>query len=102
MKEHDDRNRYLTRDRVLNLISDDEIARVSTAESGPRLENGEEYLDLEALERGVQRAFSPDTPMDRVLPRKAVGEQTWGKILRELAGAQVSAPPSGGRTDDSY
>lgn len=56
--KHDDRDRYLTRERVLNLLSDDEIARVSTAESGPRLEYGEECLDLEALERGVQRAFS--------------------------------------------
>ena len=102
MKSHDDRSRYLTRERVLNLMSDEEIARVSTAEAAPRLENGEEYLDLEALDRGVQRAFRPGTPMGRVLPRRAVEERTWGRILRELAGDKVSAPPSGGRTDNSY
>jgi hypothetical protein len=102
MKSHDDRERYLTRRRVLDLVSDDEIARVSMAESALRLEDGDVYLDLDALERGVQRAVGPNTPMTRVLPRRAVGERTWEKILRELAGTQVAAPPSGGRTDDSY
>jgi hypothetical protein len=102
MKSNDERNRYLTRERVLNLVSDDEIARVSMAESAPRLDNGEQYLDLDALEQGVQRAFGSNTPMGRVLPRKAVGESTWCKILRELAGARVAPPPSGGRTDSSY
>jgi hypothetical protein len=102
MKSQDDRNRYLIRNRVLNLMSDEEIARVSTAESALRLEDGEYYLDLEALERGVQRASGPQTAMGHVLPRKAVGDLTWEKILRELAGAQVSPPRSGVRTDDSY
>jgi hypothetical protein len=72
----DERKRFLTRDRVLKLLSDDEIARVRTAESAPRLDDGEEYLDLEALAQGVCRAPRADTLMGRVLPRKAVQEET--------------------------
>jgi hypothetical protein len=101
MKIHDERDRYLTRDKVLKLLSDDEIARVSTAESGAHLDPGAEYLELEALERGVQRAVGSDMPMGGVLPRKSVHEETWGRILRELARAQVALPHSGGRTDSS-
>lgn len=96
----DERNRYLTRDTVLKLLSDDEIARVSTAESAPRLGDGDEYLDLDALDQGVRRAPRADTLMGRVLPRKAVQEETWSKILRELAGADIASPPSGGQVND--
>jgi hypothetical protein len=96
----DELNRYLTRDKVLKLLSDDEIARVSTAESAPRLGDGDEYLDLEALDQGVRRAPRADTLMGRVLPRKAVQEETWSKILRELAGAAIASPPSGGEVND--
>ena len=102
MKAHDKQLQHLTRDRILKLMSDDEIARVSMAESAPRLEAGEAYLDLDSLEQGVQRSLGPETRMGCILPRKAVRERTWERILRVLAGAQVSAPPSGGRTDSSY
>lgn len=86
MTTHDERTRYLIRDKVLKRLSDEEIARVSTAESAARLEPGAEYFDLEALERGVQRALGSGTPMGRILPRQAVQEGTWTRILRELAG----------------
>jgi hypothetical protein len=99
MKTQDERTRYVTRDSVLKLLSDDEVARVSTAESSAQLEPGAEYLDLEALDGGVRRALGSDTPMGRILPRKAVQEETWGRILRELARDEVAIPHSGGRTD---
>jgi hypothetical protein len=77
------RSEYLTRDSVLKLLSDAEVASVSTAETAPRLADGDEYLDLEQLARGVQQApFT--TPMGRVLPRKAVREATWNAILAQL------------------
>jgi hypothetical protein len=100
--EHDAKARYLARDRVLSLLSDSEVARVSTAESAPRLAPGEEYLDLEALDQGMQRSVGAGTPVGHVLPRRAVEEATWSKILRELAGAQVAPPHSDGRVDDSF
>ena len=75
---------HVTRDNVLALLSDDEIARVSTAEAELRLWDGDEYVDLGRLELGVRRAVGMTTLMARVLPRKSVRETTWTKILHVL------------------
>ena len=40
------RSDYLTRDAVMKLLSDEEVAGVSTAETAPRVAAGED-LDLE-------------------------------------------------------
>lgn len=77
------RSQNATRESVLTLLSDDEIARVTIAEA-IRLLDGDEYLDLEHLAHGVRRATSTTMPMTGVLPRKAVHERTWSKILAEL------------------
>ncbi len=45
-----------TREAILELLSDEETARVSTAETATALTEGAEYVDLEQLDRGVQRA----------------------------------------------
>ena len=81
----DKRSGYVMRSDVLALLSDDEVAAVSTAETSVRLSDGDEYLDLEALEAGVRRAGGAASPMGRVLPRKAVQPGTWTKILTHLA-----------------
>jgi hypothetical protein len=81
----DGRSEYVARDSILNLLSDDEVAKVSNAEAATALSDGDEYLDLERLDQGVKQAFGAATPMGRVLPRKAVHEQTWSKILTHLA-----------------
>jgi hypothetical protein len=99
---HDARTRYSTRRNILGLLSDAEVAGVSTAETAARLEDGDEYLDLEHLDDGVRRASQDTTPMRRILPRKAVEEATWGRILRELAGPSVAMPHSGGLWDDVF
>ena len=80
------RTDYLTRAGVLALLSDDEIASVSNAESAERLKEGEEYLDLEHLDQGVRRAVAASADMGRVLPKGAIQEATWSKILK-VAGA---------------
>jgi hypothetical protein len=80
---------YATRESILNLLSDDEVASVSTAETAPGLSDADEYLDLERLEQGVQRAQGTKPVMGRVLPRKGVHDATWTKIL-----AQLAVPPS--------
>jgi hypothetical protein len=80
----DQRSVYLTRDSILKLLSDDEVATVATAETATHLPDGDEYLDLEQLNQGVQRAPRKTTPMGRVLPKKAVQEKTWKKILAQL------------------
>ncbi|MGA2083089.1 MAG: hypothetical protein ABSH53_21115 [Holophaga sp.] len=78
------RTEFLTRDTILNLLSDDEVARVSTAEAAVNLAVGDEFLDLEHLERGVLKAGRVPPAMGGVLPRKAVHEKTWAKILKQL------------------
>lgn len=90
---NDKRTEYLTRDSVLKLLSDEEVARVSTSETAARLADGDEYLDLEQLDKGVRRAFG--TPMGHVLPRKAVHQNTWSKILTQLAAAPAAPTRSG-------
>jgi hypothetical protein len=78
------RSEYLSRDRVLNLLSDHEVASVATAETADRLTDGEEYLDLAQLHEGVQKAGSSASPMGRVLPKKSIPDSTWAKILKQL------------------
>jgi hypothetical protein len=74
-----------TRESILKLLSSDEIASLSRAETAQRLGDGDEYLDLEHIERGVRRAGRMVTPMGRVLPRKSVHESTWLKIVEQLS-----------------
>lgn len=92
------RNEYATRDNLMKLLSDEEVARVSTAETAAQLADGDEYVDLEMLGGGVRKATGKGTtPMGRVLPRKAVLEATWRKILLLLAarpGDRGGAPAS--------
>jgi hypothetical protein len=74
---------YITRASIMELLSDAEVANVCKAETTAELPEGDEYLDLERLDQGVSRARA-GTPMGRVLPRKAVEERTWSKILMQL------------------
>ena len=76
---------YVTREGILKLLSDDEVAKVCTAETAARLAENEEYLDLEHLEVGVQKARLGGPVMGRVLPRAAVHEKTWIKIQTAVA-----------------
>lgn len=85
----DQRTEFVTRDRILKLLADDEVAKVSMAETAAHLLVGDEYLDLEQLEQGVQRAGGTATPMGRALPRKSVHPTTWSKILAALATPRV-------------
>jgi hypothetical protein len=74
----------LTRDRILQLLSDGEFAGVGSAGSQLRLGNGDEYLDLEQLQQGVQKFRGAAALTGHVLPRKAINEDTWRRILRQL------------------
>jgi hypothetical protein len=71
-----------TRREILSLLSDNELGAVSSAEE-KRIPEGDEYLDLEHLELGVLRA-EPGTPHEHALPRTAVSDATWAKILTVL------------------
>ncbi|HXK19538.1 MAG TPA: hypothetical protein VNG33_17130 [Polyangiaceae bacterium] len=77
----------LTRDRILQLLAEGEVEGASIVETTVRLANGDEYLDLEQLQHGVQRARGAVNPLGRVLSRKAVHEDTWRRIVRQLKAA---------------
>jgi hypothetical protein len=77
---------YAARSTILKFLSDDENAKVSMAEGGAALAEGEEYVDLEHLDRGFQRAKAtmakPST--EHMIPRSALRDATWNKILAQL------------------
>ena len=82
-----ERTELIARERILRLLSDEENAKVSTAEAASGLTEGQEYLDLERLDQGVQRAnASSKVEMGHIIPRSGVRDDTWSKILSQLAG----------------
>jgi hypothetical protein len=76
-----------TRAAILQLLSAGEVASVGSAEVKTHLRLGDEYLDLENLQRGVQRADGTKTSLQDLLPHKAVHEDTWRRIVRHLRSA---------------
>ncbi len=83
----DERSEFTARERILELLSDEEVAKVSTAETQVRLSDGEEYLDLDRLDEGIRQAHGQTTAMGRVLPRSAVRDATWSRIVSQLGGS---------------
>ena len=83
-----ERAEHIARDTILKLLSDEENANVSSAEGSAGLSQEEEYVDLEHLDRGVQRADAAMTKgtIGHIAPRRAVHGETWSKILAQLAG----------------
>lgn len=71
---------------ILRLLTDDEVAKVSSAEGADGPTNGLQYLDLTHLDRGVQTAaILTKFDVGDVIPRNAVSDQTWKKITAHLA-----------------
>ena len=77
----------LTRDHILQLLSDGEFASFSGASTEAPLRRGQQYLDLGHLAQGVQRADGSPTSTADFLPRHAIHEDTWRRILRQLKAA---------------
>ena len=75
---------YTMRERVLELLTDDETSKVSKAETAAGLTDGDEYLDLEQLSQGVMKAHGESIAMGSALPKKSVQPQTWATILTML------------------
>ena len=95
--KNENRAEYVSRDLIMKLLSDDEVARVSSAETATALRDGDEYLDLEHLDLGVRRAVGSAAPMGSVLPRRAVREATWTKILSQLRASPLASAPARAR-----
>ncbi len=72
---------YDVRDSILQLLSDDEVARVAAGESETRLADGDEYIDMAAPENGIRSVHGAlQRTLGQVLPRSAVSPATWAKI----------------------
>jgi hypothetical protein len=78
------RTEFVFRHNILGMLSDDEVASVSTAETAMALSDGDEYLDLQQLDRGVRLAGPMCAPVGCVLFKRAVRKTTWAKVLTEL------------------
>lgn len=78
------RLQHQTREKILRLLSDGEVASASTAEATAAPLDGEEFLDLEDLGRGVRVAQRPFPTMSHLLLRRSVHKDTWKKILENL------------------
>jgi hypothetical protein len=87
---NDPRPNHVTREKILRLLSDDEIASASTAEATARPLEGEEFLDLEDLDRGVRSAEGRAPIMSHLLLRRSVHRDTWTKILAQLTAFQAA------------
>ena len=68
----------------VKLLSDDEIAKVSTGEDERRLPEGDEYVDLDKLDEGVGTADGEPVAIGRVVARVDVRPETWNEILAKL------------------
>ena len=77
----DQKKEAVTRDAILALLSDTEVAKVSRAEDEPRLVEGDEYVDLEDLGAGVRQVHAKSQRSRNALPRSAVSDATWAKIV---------------------
>ena len=87
----DKRTTLIARNDLLKLLTDDEVASVSNAETAGQLDDQDEYLDLSNLDKGVRRAKRGQTLTSSVLPKKAVSKETWNKIMAQLAPLRAAA-----------
>lgn len=78
----------VTREAILNLLTDAEVANVSRDEGQPRLARGDEFVDLEHLDLGIQKArFSPLVELDTAVAHGSVSDATWAKIVQAVTAA---------------
>ena len=69
------------REKMLELLTDDETSKVSKAETAVKLNEGDEYLDLDAPSKGVFKSGAGPMELGRALPKKAVQQKTWDALV---------------------
>ncbi len=79
------RTEYVTRKKIMVLLTDEETAKVSNTETASALIAGDEYLDLARIDQGIQQANSTaSVKANDIVPRGAVSAATWTKIKAEI------------------
>jgi hypothetical protein len=81
----DRKKEAVTREAILALLTDAEVAKVSRAEDARRLIEGDEYVDLEDPTAGVRQVHERSPQASHALPRSAVSDATWAKIVAAVA-----------------
>ncbi len=81
------------REDILDLLTDLEVDRAGHAETVASLDDGDEFIDLDRLGDGIQRANGVPVRPGAVLPRKAVEARTWSKIIGVLVPKAVASAP---------
>ena len=74
------RTQLVARENILKLLSDEEIAKASTAQSTSGLADRREYLDLENLDQSIQWVSGLSiVKMDLITSRNVVEPDTWSE-----------------------
>ncbi len=77
--------RMITKAELMNMLDDEEIARVSRAEAEHQLSAGDEYVDLDHIDKGIQKAATGITVgFGSIIPKNAVSPKTWFEIEHAL------------------
>ena len=77
----------LDKEQVLALLTDEETARVSNVEAGYQLTHGDEYVDLDHLDEGLQHARGTVGSLGTIVTKKSVQHDTWSRIIAGLPAA---------------
>ena len=74
----------VTREAILALLTDAEVAKISHAEDARPIE-GDEYVDLHSPDSGVHQVHADShVAAGHVLPRSAVSDETWARIIKAV------------------
>jgi hypothetical protein len=82
----------VTRETILRILSDEEAASVGSETTSTQIEDGDEFIDLGEIEKGVQRSVGSHRQKNLLL-RKAIHENTWRKVTTDLAARQLAGQP---------
>ncbi len=75
-----------TKQEILDLLDDNEVARVARAEEEVDLADGDEYVDLDHLDDGIQHVKGRTRKsIHSILPKSMVSEKTWQQIQSTLS-----------------
>jgi hypothetical protein len=73
------------REDILNILSDAELEKVTSMEEPLKLQEGDEYIDLGHIDRGIQEVHAKSNiNVGNIIPHSAVKEETWKKIIKKI------------------
>jgi hypothetical protein len=80
---------YKVRRQVVELLSEEEAARLEKVLSTGILQDGEEYIEIDHVSLGVQRARAGMLlGRSRLILRRALDASTWNQLVTVLDGTR--------------